>query len=484
MKIVQIILLIFPVLSTLIFVGCKPEQRADIVISNVNVIDVVEGKMINNQDVVITGDQIIDILSHDEQKYRAEELINGEGKYLIPGLLDMHVHTGNADIFFPLYLANGITGIRDMGGGLERSTGGLSVNFHKLSSWRNEIIQGKRLGPEMLLAGAMIDGSPPVWPGSISVTDSSSIWQAVQSQKKLGVDFIKVYHNLTLEQLEEVAKACETHNIQFAGHIPFGSAPYEALTRASNLGQRSLEHLVRVPAAIQKGSLPYNSATKIAYIYRDIMQMIDPNKEKSLFNTFIENDTWLTTTVSIWWGFGQLDQGVETDHGRWLDYIPTHIRSEWNPANDIRFTELTPNDLEAFRGAALGLARLAKRMHDSGINIMAGSDSANPMVVPGYGFQKELQLLVKGGFSNAEALRLATINPAKFMGRTDIGTIAKGALADLVMLNANPLVDISNISMINGVILKGQYIDRNSLDSLLNQAKMIAKQSTTQAKKP
>jgi hypothetical protein len=472
----QIKYLIFPVIAILILVGCKSEQKADIIISNINVIDVVQGKLINSQDVVISGDQIIDILSHDEQEYQAKELINGEGKYMIPGLWDMHVHTGNADIFFPLYIANGITGVRDMGGGMERSTGGLSVKFHKLSLWRNEIIQGKRLGPEMLLAGAMIDGSPPVWPGSIIVTDSSSIWQAVQSQKKLGVDFIKVYHNLTLEQLYEVAKACETHNIQFAGHIPFGSPPFEALTRASKLGQRSLEHLVRVPAAIQKGSLPYNSATKIAYIYRDIMEMIDPNKELNLFNTFIENDTWLTTTVSIWWGFGQLDQGLETDHDRWLDYVPTHIRSEWNPANDIRFSEPTPNDLEAFRGAALGLARLAKRMHDSGINIMAGSDSANPMVVPGYGLQKELQLLVKGGFSNAEALRLATMNPAKFMGRNDIGIIALESQADLVILNKNPLKDISNISSIDGLLLKGEYLNREKLDELLDQAKRLVDQ--------
>jgi len=450
--------------------ACKSTASGDIIISNVNVIDVVDGKVIKSQDVIIEGTKIKSILPHGEFKLQAKQLVNGESMYLIPGLWDMHVHTGNADIFFPLYIANGITGVRDMGGGMDRSTGNLSVKFHKLSSWRNEIIQGKRLGPEMLLAGAMIDGSPPVSPGSISVTDSSSIWRAVQSQKK------KVYHNLTLEQLEEVAKACETHNIQFAGHIPFGSPPFEALTIGSNLGQRSLEHLVRVPAAIQKGNLPYNSATKIAYIYRDIMEMIDPNKELNLFNTFIENDTWLTTTVSIWWGFGQLDQGLETDHGRWLDYVPTHIRSAWNPANDIRFTEPTPSDFEAFRGAALGLARLAKRMHDSGINIMAGSDSANPMVIPGYGLQKELELLVNGGFSSAEALRLATLNPAKFMGRKDTGIIDLGAQADLVILNKNPLENISNISSIEGVLLKGKYLDREKLDELLDQAKTIANQ--------
>jgi len=213
---------------------------------------------------------------------------------------------------------------------------------------------------------------------------------------------------------------------------------------------------------------------EIAYIYRDIMEMLDPNKELNLFNTFIENDTWLTTTVSIWWGFGQLDQGLETDHGQWLYYVPTYIRSAWNPASDLRFAELTPGDFEAFRGAALGLARLAKRMHDSGINIMAGSDSANPMVIPGYGLQKELALLVNGGFSSAEVLRLATLNPAKFMGRKDIGIIDLDAQADLVILSKNPLENISNISSIEGVLLKGKYLDREKLDKLLDQSKTIA----------
>ena len=300
--------LIIPVLFTLLINACKPTERVDIIISNVNVIDVVEGRAIKGQDVIIEGGKIKSIIPHGESKLQAKQLINGETKYLIPGLWDMHVHTGNADIFFPLYIANGITGVRDMGGGMERSTGNLSIKFQKLSSWRNEVIQGKRLGPEMLLAGSMIDGSPTVWPGTIGVTDSLSIHEAVQAQKELGVDFIKVYHNLNLKQLSEVAIAAKMQEIKFAGHVPLSSPALETLLQASKLGQSSIEHMIQVQVAISIGDVRVNSFMDVADACNKIVDRIDLKKEKQLYELFRKNDTWLTPTVSVWWGVGQLDR--------------------------------------------------------------------------------------------------------------------------------------------------------------------------------
>ena len=476
MKIVKIQYLLFLVLSILVLVGCNSKQNADIIISNINVIDVVQGKLINSQDVIISGDQIIDILSHDEQEYQAKELINGEGKYLIPGLWDMHVHTGNADIFFPLYIANGITGVRDMGGGMETSTGNLSVKFQKLSLWRNEVIQGKRLGPEMVLAGSMIDGSPAVWPGTIAVTDSSSIHTAVHAQKELGVDFIKVYHNLNINQLREVSEAVKKLNMDFVGHIPLSSPPLETLLEVSRLGQSSIEHMINVQGAIAQGNKPITSYLEAAYAARDVIGKIDIDKEKILYDTLLKNNTWLTPTVSIWWGIGQLNQPHKKPYKQWLEYIPERIATEWNhnPFQDTELFSHPPEDYEAYRGAALSMAKVAKRMHDAGVNLMAASDSENPGIVPGYGLHKELELLVLGGFTPAEVLRLATVNPAKFLNRTDIGIISVGAKADLVILDADPLNDITNTSLIDGVILQGKYLERWKLDELLKQAEIIA----------
>lgn len=468
--------IIIPVLFILMLNACKPTAEGDIIISNVNVIDVVDGIVIKSQDVIIERAKIKSIIPHGESKLLAEKLINGKTKYVIPGLWDMHVHTGNADIFFPLYIANGITGVRDMGGGMERSSGNLSVKFQKLSSWRSEVIQGKRLGPEMLLAGSMIDGSPTVWPGTIGVTDSSSIHAAIRAQKELGVDFIKVYHNLNLEQLAEVAMAAQKQDIRFAGHVPFGSPPLETLLRASNLGQLSIEHLIRVQNAIAQGTVTVTSYLEAAFAGRDIIERIDEEKEQMLYDTLLKNNTWLTTTVSIWWGIGQLNQPHEKLYQEWLEYIPEHVVTEWkrNPFQDTELFSHPPEDYEAYRGAAFGMAKIAKRMHDAGVNLMAASDSENPGIVAGYGLHKELELLVLGGFTPAEVLRLATAQPAKFLNRTDIGIISVGARADLVILNADPLVDIKNTTHIEGVILRGEYIDRVKLDELLIQAKTKA----------
>jgi hypothetical protein len=456
---------------------CAPTEQADIIISNTNVIDVILGKTITGQDVIINGNKIQSIKPHGESRLKSKNLIHGEGKYLIPGLWDMHVHTGNADVFFPLYIASGIAGVRDTGGGLERSSGNLSVKFQKLSVWRDEVLRGERLGPEMILAGSMIDGAPPVWPGTISVTDSLSIYDAVKAQQKLGVDFIKVYHNLNLAQLTEVARIAKEQHMSFAGHIPFSSPPLETLLYASNLGISSIEHLIQVQGAIASKVVPLNSYKEAGFAARDIINQIDQEKEKILFDTFIKNNTWLTATVSIWWGVGQLDQEHDEIFKKWLDYIPQSIAKEWirNPFQDAELAKHPGEDYESFRKASLSMAKVARRMNDYGVNLMAGSDSANPMIIPGYGLHKELELLVDGGFAPAEALRLATINPARFLGRNDIGLLAPNYRADIVILDGNPIDNIKNTTLINSVILKGKYINREKLEHMLAEVKKISR---------
>lgn len=425
--------------------------------------------------LAIRPDKIQDIKPHTDSCFETKNFINGEGKYLIPGLWDMHVHTGDADIFFPLYVANGITGVRDTGGGLEQSTGNLSVKFENLSKWKSEIEEGKRLGPEFILAGAMIDGSPTYWPGNIGVTDSISIHEAVSSQKALGVDFIKVYHNLTPEQLTVVAHASKKNNIRFAGHIPITSPPMETLIHASMLGQSSIEHMIQVQVAISQGEVKVQSFMDVAVASEKIINRIDLVKEQRLYEVFKKNETWLTPTVSVWWGVGQLNQKHDEILEKWLQQIPKYIINEWNrnPFQDTQPVNHTPQDYETFRKAGLNMAKVAKRMFDSGVHLMAGSDSANPMIIPGYGLHKELELLVEGGFSPSDALRLATINPAKFLERDDIGQLAPSFKADILILDDNPLIDIKNTTHISGVILRGKSINRERLDQMLSEAKSL-----------
>jgi hypothetical protein len=321
----------------------------------------------------------------------------------------------------------------------------------------------------------MIDGSPTYWPGNIGVTDSISIYEAVSGQKSLGVDFIKVYHNLTLRQLIMVAQASKKNKISFAGHIPLASRPMETLIHASTLGQSSIEHMMQVQVAISQCDIKVQSFMDVADACEKIINRIDLEKEQRLYEVFKKNGTWLTPTVSVWWGVGQLDQRHDETMEKWLRLIPKYITNEWsrNPFQDAQPVTHAPKDYETFRKAGLSMAKVAKRMFDSGVNLMAASDSANPMIIPGYGLHKELELLVEGGFSTADALRLATINPAKFLKRNDIGQLAPNYMADIVILDNNPLVDIRNTNKINGVVLRGKYIEREALDEILSKAKSL-----------
>lgn len=453
----------------------RPDHDVDLVISNINIVDVVRGEVVPNCDILIDGGKIKNVCPAGVSNFTYRQGIDGRNQYVIPGLWDMHVHTGNADVFFPLYIANGVTGVRDMGGGLEISTGNLSVKFDKLSLWRDEVRRGDRIGPEILLAGAMIDGTPTYWPGNIGVTDSASIHRAVRAQKELGVDFIKIYHNLTSQQLIEIANEVKNLGMSFAGHLPIGSPPYETLVLGSELGQSSIEHMFDLPMAITREPVSVNSYMDVTVAYRDAIKNIDLHKAEKLFGIFRKNGTWFTPTVSGKWGIGQLDLELDETLQNWLCYIPRHILDYWgrDPFQDKGDIRHPPEDYQTFRDAADNTGKLAKLMYDNGVLLMAGSDAANVMTIPGFGLHNELFLLCEAGFTPAEALRLATINPARFLKRTDIGIIANNCSADLVILNANPLTEIKNLSDIDAVVLKGNYLSRKYLNEMLDQVKMI-----------
>ena len=233
---------------------------------------------------------------------------------------------------------------------------------------------------------------------------------------------------------------------------------------------------MQIQSAIPKEEPIVESFMDVGRACSQALDDIDLEKERRLYEAFRANQTWLTTTVSVWWGMGQLDQQPNHIYQKWLEYIPSHIREKWtqNPFKDEEAINHLSADYQTFRTAALSMAKLAKRMNDNGLNLLGASDSANPGIIPGFGLHKELELLVAGGFTPLEALRLVTLNPAKFMDRTDIGNVAPNMLGNLVILNKNPLQNISNLTEIQGVILNGEFLDRRRLDELLNKAMQAA----------
>jgi imidazolonepropionase-like amidohydrolase len=315
----------------------------------VTVIDATGAEAKSDMTVVITGDRITTIGKAAEVKIPKDaQVVEAAGKFLIPGLWDMHTHIAAQD-FLALFIANGVTGVRDMGGVWEA-----------LSLWRKLIKEGRLTGPRIVAAGPIVDGPKPVWPFSVAVADEKQARLAVASLKQRGVDFIKVYSLLPREAYFAIA-----------------------------------------------------------------------------------------------------------DEAR---------KQGWDPKNDVRLKSFTSEDMDRARESFQRLLDRVGAIRRAGVELLAGSDTPNPYCFPGFSLHDELALLVKSGLSPMEALQVATRNAAKFLGLLDsLGTIEQGKIADLVLLDANPLAEITNTQKINAVVANGKLIDKAAMQAMLAQAEAAAK---------
>src|SRR5215213_7211260 len=464
-------LLILVILFCLSFCGLT--QTSMIVIKNVAVIDVKNGKVNTGQTVIIKGSKIISIDSKAVIPKMAT-VIEASGKWLIPGLWDMHAHSCTDRKFewlFPLLIANGITGVRDMA---------TSISFDSIRIIKKEIDEGKLPGPRFgavtqeVFNGIDLPNTP-----TMSVTSPDQARELVRNYKQQGMDFIKVYNQLSPEVFLAIIEEAKRQKIPVAGHVPY------AMTAASvsDLGQISIEHntdiLVSCSSEETKlrqelGALPKNLATG-AGPRQDVdvkaMQTFDEQKAISLFKHFIHNGTWLCPTLVVpLRSIKNVDELAQDDR---LKYIPRQFRDQWyNGMKQRNINPVTENGklLLKKRIEVVGL------MHRTGVNILAGSDFMNPYIIPGFSLHDELELFVRGGLSPLEALQTATINPAKFFGKEkEFGTVEEGRYADLILLDENPLENISNIRKIYAVIANGRLLQRVDLDNLLNNVQNLNK---------
>jgi hypothetical protein len=423
--------------------------------------------------VVIDGGRIVALGERVEMPSGAH-ILNVSGKYVVPGLWDMHVHTGQHELFFPLYLAHGVTGVRDMGGDQDRPTGTLSIRFQALRQWREQIANGTMLGPRLFLAGFMVDGAPQFWPGSRVIRDAVEARQTVRSLKDEGVDFLKVYSGLSRDAYFALADEVRRQRLTFAGHIPIAIGVGEA----SDAGQRSIEHL-------GQGSMLLATSGKEAELLASIARetdvaaampafwrtaaeaadTYDAAKAALLFARFVRNDTWVVPTLVS----NPILFGVNRRDSEMVRYIPSSIRKDW--AGMFTAQSSGPLGPRIVRHQLV----LVKAMHRAGVKMLAGSDSANPHTYPGLSLHEELALLVQAGLTPLEALKTATIDPATFLERADsLGSVNVGKLADLVLLDADPLSDIRNTRRIAGVVVDGRYLPRTELRKMLASVEAAA----------
>ncbi len=477
------ILFLLAIVIAAAFFACSGPNQAALAIINATLIDATGAPAQPDMTVIIIDHRIAAIgPSKSAAIPRNAQILDATGKFLIPGLVDAHLHltgagepNGSREFFLPLLLANGITTVRDMGGYLK-----------SLVPLRHDIQQGKRLGPQIFFAGPYLDGSPPSFQPSLVVTDATQASDDVHTLVQQGVDFIKVQSILSRDAYFAIAAAARREHITFVGHVPDRVTAAEA----SDAGQKSIEHLTGVLRACssdeprlmreqfrpaRKNETPRGSRAREAAWQRELLRTYSPINAANLIAIFVRNRTWQTPTLILLrkdaYPGPQSDSSVDPN----LLFVPRAIAEKWKQVLQAQNKFTSPAGFALRKQLLAQSMRVVGQMQASGVPVLAGTDSAAPYVVPGFALHQELALLVQAGLTPMQAIQAATKNPADFLGKLETqGTIEPGKTADLLLLDANPLADIHNTQKIRALILRGELVDRSALDKMLSSVEAFS----------
>ncbi|HEY0703620.1 MAG TPA: amidohydrolase family protein [Candidatus Acidoferrales bacterium] len=442
---------------------CPPSTVSGINILDVTVIDVVTGAEQRHMTVKLTGERITEIVPYkSDQRDECTKVVEAAGKYLIPGLWDMHVHTffgtwvpGGREVTIPLYAANGITGVRDMGSELDL-----------ILQARADIASGKLIGPRMIVAGPMLDGPKTQFPASIAVATPEDGRRAVDMLVSRGVDFIKIQSYVPRDAYFAIADECKKKGITFVGHVPDAIRASEA----SNAGQKSFEHLIGI---FEGSSTAEDELLTSPKTPGRFLETYDPQKEAALIALLAKNQTWQCPT--LFWERGQwLVDAIDIRNDPDAKYVPAYWREKtWPHFTESIIKELDTDPLPVREKFVEHELDIVRKLQAAGVPLIAGTDTpAGVDVIPGASLHHELQRFVDAGFTPLQALQTATINPAQFLGITkDFGVVAPGKIADLVLLDADPTENIGNTRKIAGVFLNGRYFESGRLYKIVEQGK-------------
>jgi imidazolonepropionase-like amidohydrolase len=460
-------LLVIVLLPLLLFAQGNPEvQPRSLVFIHVTVIDATGAPAKADMTVVIKGELITALGKADSVRIPDEaQVVDATGKFLIPGLCDMHVHVFNQVSkrppnawYFPLFVANGVTSVREMWTKTQ--------DMNQVVEWRRQFTEGTLTAPRITAVGTVVDGQPSTRPNTDTVASPEEARRMVRKIEDAGVDFVKTYSNLSREAYFAIVDEAKKQNIPFAGHVPFAVGADEA----SNAGQRSMEHLNQIleTCSSKEQELLRVPGKDWSIAYDKLMvDTYDESKCRKLFSLLAENHTWQVPTLvqkRMYYFSGDLRYFTENPR---LKYVPVDEQEMWKPyiARQKSLSEDEKNLRKRIWQAYLAVVGAMRR---AGVDFMTGTDLGNEYIYPGFSVHDELELLVEAGLSPMEALQAATRNPAKFLGVLDrLGTVEKGKLADLVLLGADPLEKIGNTQSIYAVVLNGRFLPKESLQKML-----------------
>src|SRR5580693_2967544 len=404
--------------------GCSKPAGSILAITHVTVIDATGAPARPDMTVLIDDRKIAVVGGFASVSIpRNAQIINASGKFLIPGLVDSHLHltdagepNGSREFFLPLLLANGITTVRDMGGYLE-----------SLVPLRRDIRQGKRLGPEIFFAGPYLDGSPPSFQPSLVVTNGVEAAEDVHTLVQQGVDFIKVQSILSRDAYFAIAQAARREHIPFVGHVPDRVTAAEA----SDAGQKSVEHLTGVLRACSsveprlmeeqfrggpKSETPQGSHAREIAWERELLSTFSDKTCGALIAKFRTNHTLQTPTLVLLRHDAYPTPQSDAAVADLLKYAPKSIVQKWQEVRKKQDQLSSPADFDLRNQLFSRSSQVVAKMQSAGVGILAGTDSAAPELIPGFSLHEELALLTQAGLSPMQALQAATKGPAEFMG--------------------------------------------------------------------
>ncbi|MGD2294416.1 MAG: amidohydrolase family protein [Candidatus Aminicenantes bacterium] len=433
------------------------EELSTYVITNVAVVDVEKGEVLPSQTVIVKGDRIEKIAAEKVKVSDTAIVLEGDRLYLMPGLVDAHVHYLDPKIFGLLMVAHGVVLVRDMGNTTPQAI-----------LTREKLKKGELLGPEMVTTGRILDGVPPfVPPVSSGIPTPEKGREAVNKLAGAGVNQIKVYSGLERDVFLAIVDEAKRKGLKTVGHVP--ETVY--IEEAASVGQKSCEHmfgfgkviakLLGEPVKLERGGM----GTDVEYFFRQ-----DEVDQKKLQNALIrirDNGMAVCPTLVVFKHGAHLSEIFAGEYPM-LEYVSPRVRNIWKMWEGA---QQDPEKLGKIRGF---MQEFLKKLNKMGFSLLVGTDLLFPGLIAGYSLHEEMEMWQEAGIPQEVILRSATLTPAEFVGLDKrLGSVKEGKTASLVLVRANPLENIRNAEKIESLFLRGKYFSREDLDCLLKEVKKL-----------
>lgn len=451
-------------------------ERADLLIRHATVIDVASGKTVPNQGIAVVGDTIRAVGPDRSiaRRFSVRRTVDSAGKFVMPGLWDMHVHFGGGPelieenkALLPLYVAYGVTTVRDCAADLSES----------VLAWRSAVASRRLLGPTIYTSGPKLEGYKPLWKGTIEVGTPAEVNAALDRLQAMRVDFVKITDNTLKPDIFLYAvNEAKRRGMKTSAHTPYALT----IVQAADAGLSSIEHVdylikagspkeAEIGADYVAGKLTYAQASDA------FVETFDKDYARNVYRELAKRRIAVTPTLNMGRILAYLDR---EDHSKdpGLAYIGPGLRKTYDWRVE-RAAKATPEQVAARHKEYELSKQVMPMLVEAGIPILAGTDAGylNSFNYPGEGLHDELERYVEAGLTPRQALASATITGSAFLGHSDrYGAVQPNRAADLLILRANPLRSISATRSIEAVVLHGRLLDRRSLDRLLDEAKKKA----------